>query len=104
MAIATIIAGTMAYRRFGALVQPTTLARVLIAATAVALASVLWPLSGPLIVVKIALLGSLYLLVLFGPGEITKADFKLLKKRPRSSLHERYAAISASIPAFLIPR
>ncbi len=80
--VGTLIAGAMAYRRFGSLVRLSTLARVLVAAAAVGLLSVVWPVRGPLVLVKLAVLGSLYLLVLYWLGEITKKDFELLKKRP----------------------
>jgi len=80
--IATGMVGAMAHRRFGSLIRWPTAFRVLIAAAIVALASLAWSVRGPLIVVKIAVLGSLYLLILYGLGEITKADFRLLKQSP----------------------
>lgn len=82
LGIATLIAGSMAYRRFGSLVRASTLARVLVAAAAVGLLSTLWSVDGPLVLVKLALLGMLYLLVLYGLGEITKKDFQLLRRSP----------------------
>jgi O-antigen/teichoic acid export membrane protein len=82
LVFAVLTAGVMAYRRFGSLVRLSMLARVLIAAVVVGLMSVLFPLRGPLVLVKLALLGGLYLCVLYWLGEITRKDFELLKKSP----------------------
>jgi O-antigen/teichoic acid export membrane protein len=82
LVFATFTAGVMAYRRFGSLVRLPTILRVLMAAVVVGLISVVIPLRGPLILVKLALLGGLYLCVLYWLGEITRKDFELLRKRP----------------------
>ena len=80
--IAASIVGAMAYRRFGSLIRGPMLLRVLSSAGIVALLSAAWPVHGPLVIGKIVVLGCLYLFVLYRLGEITKADFRLLKKRP----------------------
>lgn len=78
VSIACLLMGTMAYRDFGSLARASTLGRVLCAAATVALASVLSPISGPLVLIKLAFLGGIYLVVLFMLGEITRKDFVLL--------------------------
>jgi len=80
--IATVTVGAIAYRCFGSLIRASTLVRVLIAAIIVGLLSIAWPMHGPLVVVKLGVLGVLYLVVLYGLGEITKDDFKILRRRP----------------------
>ena len=80
--IATVTVGIIAYRRFGALVRASTLGRVLVAAAVVGLASTLYPVHGPLVLVKLGVLGVLYFFVLFGLGEVTKDDFRILRGRP----------------------
>lgn len=80
--IATVTVGIIAYRRFGALVRASTLGRVLVAAVVVGLASTLYPVHGPLVLVKLGVLGVLYFFVLFGLGEVTKDDFRILRGRP----------------------
>jgi O-antigen/teichoic acid export membrane protein len=81
LTIATAAIGIMAYRHFGALVRVSTLLRVLCAIAVVALASIASPILGPLILVKLALLGGIYLLVLYMLGEITNKDFGLPGKQ-----------------------
>ena len=85
VSIATVMVGTIAYRRFGAPVRASTFLRVLAAAIVVALASHAWPVHGPLIVIKLGALGVLYFCVLFGLGEVTRDDFKILRRRPASA-------------------
>ena len=68
--IATVTVGIIAYRR------------VLVAAAVVGLASTLYPVHGPLVLVKLGVLGVLYFFVLFGLGEVTKDDFRILRGRP----------------------
>ena len=83
--VATVMVGVMAYRRFGALVRVSTLRRVLVAAVVVGLASSAWPVHGPWVVVKLGTLGLLYFFVLYGLGEITKDDFRILRRRPANA-------------------
>jgi len=80
LTIGTSLIGTMAYRHFGSLIQVSTLLRVLCAVAVVGLASAAGPVTGPLVVVKLALLGGIYLLVLYMLGEITGKDFGLSGK------------------------
>jgi O-antigen/teichoic acid export membrane protein len=75
MAIATVLTGVTAYRRFGSLVRSQTLVRVVGAAVVVGLLSALFQVRGPLVMLKLPLLGGLYLLVLYISGEITGQDF-----------------------------
>jgi O-antigen/teichoic acid export membrane protein len=81
-AIGAALTGVMAYRHFGSLVRSSTLFRVLCAAALVGLVSAAIPVRGPLVFVKLALLGGLYLLVLHVLGEITGKDFGLPVKSP----------------------
>jgi O-antigen/teichoic acid export membrane protein len=82
MAIGAAVTGGMAYHRFGSLVQSSTLIRVLGAAAVVGLVSVAIQVQGPLVIIKLGLLGGLYLLVLYLLGEITGKDFGLPGKKP----------------------
>ena len=68
------------YRHFGPVIGSSTIFRVLVAAAAVGLVSAAIQVRGPLVVVKLALLGGLYLLVLHILGEITGKDFGLRGK------------------------
>ena len=87
MAIGAAVTGGMAYRQFGSLVRSSTLLRVLVAAAVIALVSVAADVEGPLVIVKIPLLGALYLLVLYMLGEISGKDFGL----PGKNLADRSA-------------
>jgi O-antigen/teichoic acid export membrane protein len=82
MGIAAALTGALAYRHFGSLVRASTLGRVLAAAALVGLASATIPLRGPLVIVKLALLGGLYVLVLWVLGEIAGRDFGLPGRNP----------------------
>jgi O-antigen/teichoic acid export membrane protein len=82
LTIATALIGMMAYRHFGSVVQASTLLRVLCAVAVVGLASIASPVAGPLVLVKLAVLGGIYLLVLYMLGEITGKDFGLSGKIP----------------------
>lgn len=82
MIIGAGLTGAMAYRRFGSLVSFSTLVRVLVATAVVGLVSVAIQVQGPLVLVKLALLGGLYLFVLHLLGEITGKDFGVLGKSP----------------------
>jgi len=82
LSIGTVLTGTMAYRQFGSLVHPPMLLRVLVAAGSTALVSTACPVRGSLVMIKVALLGGLYLLVLYMLGEITGRDFALGRKSP----------------------
>jgi O-antigen/teichoic acid export membrane protein len=75
--IGTLVIGTMAHRHFGSLIQPSTLLRVLLAVVVVGLASSTTHVIGPVVLVKLALLGGIYLLVLYVTGEITGKDLGL---------------------------
>jgi O-antigen/teichoic acid export membrane protein len=81
-AIGAVASGGMAYRHFGSLVPFSTLVRVLVAAAVVGLVSVAIQVQGPLVIIKLGLLGGLYLLVLYLLGEITGKDFGLPGKKP----------------------
>jgi hypothetical protein len=81
-AVGAALAGAMAYWHFGSLVQPATLLRVIVAAVVVGLAGSAYRVAGPLVLVKLALLGGIYLLVLYALGEVTGKDFSLLRKSP----------------------
>ena len=85
--IGTALIGMIAYRHFGSVVQSSTLLRVLFAVAVVGLVSTASPVAGPLVLVKLVLLGGIYLLVLYVLGEITGKDFGL----PRKSPGNRYA-------------
>jgi PST family polysaccharide transporter len=87
MTIAVSLTGAMAYRRFGSLVRASLLLRVLVAAAVIALASTVIPVEGPVVLVKLALLGGIYLFVLYMMGEITSKDFGL----PRNNRAETSA-------------
>src|SRR5262245_64516637 len=73
--LVTVVLGSIAYRQFGALVRWSTVTRVMIAAGLVGVVSTAISGSGPLVVVKVAMLGVLYLLVLYRLGEVTAEDF-----------------------------
>jgi O-antigen/teichoic acid export membrane protein len=73
--LVTVVIGSIAYRQFGALVRWSTLTRVMIAAGIVGMVSAAISGSGPLVVVKVAMLGVLYLFVLYRLGEVTPEDF-----------------------------
>jgi len=75
MAIGTALTGAMAYRYFGALVRFSTVIRVLVAAVVVGMASVAITVRGPLVIFKAAMLGGLYLIILYILKEITVRDF-----------------------------
>jgi len=80
-AAGAVIIGSMAYHHFGSLVDLTTLFRVSVAAVVACVANVILQVSGPVVIVKVAILGGLYLLVLYLLGEITTKDFGFSMKR-----------------------
>ena len=80
MAIGTGLTGAMAYRHFGSVVRLSTLIRVLVAALVVALLSATITVQGPVIIIKLAMLSSVYLFTLYILGEITWKDFGLSMK------------------------
>jgi O-antigen/teichoic acid export membrane protein len=80
-AISAVMTGAMAYYRFGSLVKPIMLLRVLCAAGVVALVSAAIHPEGSLVLAKLALLGAVYLFVLYMLGEITRKDFGFSAKR-----------------------
>jgi O-antigen/teichoic acid export membrane protein len=81
MAFATGMTGAMVYRHIGPVVRSSTMFRVLVAVAAIGLVSAAIPVRGPLLIVKLAMLGGIYLLVLHELGEITGKDFGLPEKR-----------------------
>jgi len=85
MSVCAALAGSMTYRHFGPVVRFAVLVRVGLAAALVALASASVRVQGPLVVIKIVLLGGLYLFVLSMLGEVTTDDFRQLRgSRARS--------------------
>jgi O-antigen/teichoic acid export membrane protein len=84
-ALGAVVTGTMAYHCFGSLVQSCTLTRVFIAAAVIASISLALQVDGPLVLVKVALLGGLYLFVLYLLGEISGKDFGFSRKSPAGS-------------------
>ncbi|HWP24697.1 MAG TPA: oligosaccharide flippase family protein [Candidatus Binatia bacterium] len=81
MAAAACVTGSMAYRYFGSVIRLSTVMRVLIAIVSVGLVSKAITVQGPWIVLKLGMLSSLYLVVLFMLGEITTKDFAFAKKQ-----------------------
>jgi O-antigen/teichoic acid export membrane protein len=79
IAAATVVAGAIAGRHFGALVRGTMLARVLLAAGVVGFASAAWPAQGPLVLGKLAVLGAGYVLILYLQREITLEDLGIAR-------------------------
>jgi stage V sporulation protein B len=86
MTVTTVVTGMLATRQFGSLVRGLTLLRVLLAAAATALASLAAAVHGPLVIVKAAALGVVYLSVLYLTREVTAADWGHLQ--PQASLPE----------------
>jgi O-antigen/teichoic acid export membrane protein len=82
LALACCLIGAMVYRHFGSLVQIAMLLRVLVATSVVGLMSAAIVVQGPMLLLKLPLLGISYLLVLYFIGEITEKDFKLWRKSP----------------------
>ena len=80
MAAATGVTGAMVYRHFGPVIGAGTIFRVLVTAAGVLVVSAAIQVRGPLVLVKLALLGGLYLLMLHILGEITGKDFGLRVK------------------------
>jgi O-antigen/teichoic acid export membrane protein len=80
LSLGTGIVGVMSHRLFGSLVQPLTLLRIFVAGAVTWVVSNLVEVQGVLLLVKFALLGLLYLGVLFLMREITVKDFNLVRK------------------------
>ena len=76
-AAAAAVTGTLAARQFGPVARVPTIVRVSLAAAAVGLVGGALTAHGLLLVGKLVLLAVLYLLVLYGTGEITRKDFAL---------------------------
>ncbi len=72
-----IVIGALVWQQFGAPLGLGTLGRVAVASTVVAIPGMLISTSGPLVLVKMAGLGGVYLLVLRLLGEISGKDFTL---------------------------
>jgi O-antigen/teichoic acid export membrane protein len=83
VALATAVTGTLTARRFGAPIGAATVGRVLVACVVVGVASMAIPIVGRLILVKLALLGLLFLATLYALGEITSRDFGRPSGNPR---------------------
>jgi O-antigen/teichoic acid export membrane protein len=65
-------------RRFGAIMSPSSLLRCLGASAVVAAAAALFPIDGPVLLVKLVVLGLLYVLLLAVSGELKTADVTAL--------------------------
>jgi O-antigen/teichoic acid export membrane protein len=76
LVIGTALIGMMAYRQFGPLVRLSTLLRLLAAIGVVGVLSAASPVQGPVVLVKLVILGAVYLVVLYMLGEITSKDFR----------------------------
>jgi O-antigen/teichoic acid export membrane protein len=74
---ATIVIGAIARAHFGSLVRAPMLTRVIVAAAVVGFASAAFHVEGPLVLLKLALLGGLYILVLYFLKEVTLQDLGL---------------------------
>ena len=74
-----VVNGLMVWRYLGPPFALATVARVAAASLLVGIPAVLVPVSGPLVLLKIGLLGAAYLLILKLLGEISAADFALPK-------------------------
>jgi len=74
VAFAGAVTGLIARRHFGALIRSSTVIRVLVAATVVGFAGAAVHMPGPWVLLKLVLLGSLYLATLFLLKEITPGD------------------------------
>jgi len=72
-----IVIGAVAWHEFGPPLALGTLVRVGIASVAVGVPTVLVPAAGPMVLVKLVVLGGAYLLVLWLLGEISAEDFVL---------------------------
>jgi O-antigen/teichoic acid export membrane protein len=72
--VGTCLTGAMAYRHFGVFIPFSTVLRVLVAVLIVGLLSEAINVRGPLIMMKLAILGSFYVFLLYVLGEITKKD------------------------------
>lgn len=85
MAIAATSIGAITYRRFGSVLEWPTVWRVFLAAAVVALTGISVQVQGALLLGKVALLGALYLGVLYWSGEITAGDFRSPLESARQS-------------------
>ena len=77
MAVGVVVIGTFARRHFGALYGVATVLRVCAAAVIVGLVSSVVEVHGAIVLVKCALLGVLYLVVLYVLGEVNRDDVGL---------------------------
>lgn len=80
VAVDTALLGAVVHRHLGSPIRSSTLVRVLVAAAVVGLVSVVFQVHGPWLLVKLAMLGALYLAVLRALGEITGTDFRVAVK------------------------
>lgn len=76
LVLSAVLTGAAAHRRFGAVTPVSTLLRVAIAAAVVAAISAVVPASGAAVLLKLLLLGGLYLLILCVLGEISRKDLE----------------------------
>jgi O-antigen/teichoic acid export membrane protein len=81
VSVATLILGALTYRRFGSLIRRRSLTRVLAAWALTAGLGSLLPVSGPLLLAKLAAAGALYLGLLLWWGEITPRDLGFGRRR-----------------------
>jgi O-antigen/teichoic acid export membrane protein len=81
VAIATVVTGALTRRHFGAPIRMATVIRVLVASSVVGLVSTTVHVGGLLVLVKLALLGVLFMLALYVLGEVTPRDFGFLRKK-----------------------
>jgi stage V sporulation protein B len=76
MGVGTLITGVLVYRRFGLLVLPSSLMKVVLATVCMAVVAGLVSASGPLLVLQYMGLLGLYALTLAFLGELTWKDFQ----------------------------
>lgn len=74
--------GALALRRFGALISVGTVARLTLAIVPIAVAGVALEVTGAWLLLKMMVLGGLYLLLLWLLGEISPSDFKISRVGP----------------------
>jgi O-antigen/teichoic acid export membrane protein len=84
VAVGAAVTGVLVYRHFGMPIRIMTVTRVLAASAIVSLASAALPVGGPLVLVKVAGLGGLFMLTLYLLGEVTPQDFGLTLRSRRT--------------------
>jgi stage V sporulation protein B len=76
LSLGAVLLALLTWRQFGYLLRAKTVLRVFIAGAIVAILSLLWPVNGPLLLVKMAALGVVYLAALFVMRELTAHDLQ----------------------------